>query len=281
MKGLQRLENKFSWIAIPNLTVYLVMGQVMVWLFQTFANYRMDAIDLIPGKVMHGEIWRLFTFIFYPPQPSSLFPSLAWFTNPILLFFAWWILFMMGTALERHWGSFRYTLYVISGFFFTAIATVIAMFIYPNVSIPNMFISSSIFFAFAFLYPDIEFLLFFILPIKVKWLGLLGGASLLLAFLGGPLIMKVIILGGVGNFFLFFTKEIIGRIRGAKMRRDNRERYAARVMDEDEPFHVCAICGITDRQDPDMHFVYSDGKGYCEKCVQKLEETEESEGKED
>ena len=270
MKGLQRLENKFSWIAIPNLTIYLVMGQVMIWLLQTFANYPMNAIALRPDLVAQGEIWRLFTFAFFPPR-----------THPLFLVFAWMILFMMGTALERHWGSFRYTLYVLSGFFFTAIAALIAIFIQPKIEIPNLFISSSIFFAFAFLNPDVEFLVFFILPVKVKWLAYIGGGLLLFSFFGVSFVYKIAILGGVGNFFLFFTKDIIGKIRGAKMRRDNRERHAARVMDEDEPFHVCTICGITDRQDPDMHFVYSDGKGYCEKCVQKLEEAEESGEKED
>ena len=260
MKGLQRLENKFSWIAIPNLTLYLVAGQVIVWAFQTFANYPLDAIALIPALVKHGEIWRLFTFAFFPPR-----------MHPLFLVFAWMILYMMGTALEHYWGSFRYTLYVLSGLFFTALATLAAIFIEPNIIIPNLFISSSIFFAFAFLNPDFEFLLFFILPVKVKWLALLGGGLLLYTFLGAPFVYKIAIFGGVGNFFLFFTKDIIGRIRGAKMRKENRERYQAKVMEEDEPFHVCSVCGITDRQDPDMHFVYSDGKGYCEKCLEEME----------
>lgn len=261
MKGLQRLERNFSWIAIPNLTIYLVLGQVVVWALQTFAHYPMEAIALKPYLVAQGEVWRLITFAFFPPQ-----------MYPLFLVFAWLILFMMGNALEHFWGSFRFTLYVFSGLFFTILATFIAIFVQPNILIGNLFISSSIFFAFAFLNPDYEFLLFFILPVKVKWLAILSWVLLLVGFLMSPIMSKIVILAGVGNFFLFFGKDLVMLVKGMKMRRENRARHAAHVVDEDEPFHVCTICGITDKKDPEMHFVYSEGKGYCEKCVKKMDE---------
>jgi hypothetical protein len=261
MKILHRLERNFSWIAIPNLTIYLVLGQMLVWALQTFAHYPMEAIALYPALVAQGEVWRLITFAFFPPQ-----------MHPLFLVFAWLILFMMGNALEHFWGSFRYTLYVFSGLAFTILATVIAIFIQPNIQIGNLFISSSIFFAFAFLNPDYEFLMFFILPVKVKWLAILSGGLLLVGFLMSSFIGKIVILAGVGNFFLFFSRDLVMAIKGMKMRRENRARYESRIIDEDEPFHVCTICGITDKTDPDMHFVYSGGKGYCEKCVEKLDE---------
>lgn len=260
MKGLQRLERNFSWIAIPNLTLYLVIGQVVVWALRTFANYPMEAIALWPSLVMQGEVWRLVTFAFFPPQ-----------MHPLFLIFAWLILYMMGTALENFWGSFKFTLYVLSGIFLTILATVIAMFVAPNIHIDNFFISSSIFFAFAFLNPDYEFLMFFILPVKVKWLAILSWGLLLVSFIMSPFIYKIVMLAGVGNFFLFFGKDVVKMFRGMKMRRENRVSHESHKVSEEEPFHVCKVCGLTDKKDPDMHFVYSNGDGYCENCAEKID----------
>lgn len=258
MKLIDSLERRFGWIAIPNLIIYLVIGQVLVWAMRTFLNYPMDAISLVPLLVAQGEVWRLFTFAFFPPE-----------MHPLFLIFAWYILFMMGNALEHYWGSFRFTLYVLSGLLFSVVAAGIALFLYPNVVISNIFISSSIFLAFAFLNPDYEFLLFFILPVKVKWLAMLTWILLLVSFLSSPLIGKVIILAGVGNFFLFFGKDVVQMFRNFGSRTQRRAKAKAAKPSEEEPFHVCSVCGTTDLKEPELHFVYKDGVGICERCIEK------------
>ncbi len=258
MKFTQRLERTFSWIAIPNLTLYIIIGQVLVWLLQNLANYQLTAIALVPGLVAKGEVWRMFTFIFYPPQTHVLF-----------LIFAWLILFMTGSALEQFWGTFKYTCYVLLGWLLTLLAMVAGIFIYPSVMIPNLFITTSIFLAFAFVNPNYEFLLFFVLPVKVKWLAVLTLVMFGYEFVMGHLMIKIVVLAGIGNYLIYFGKEIVQIAKGAKMRRENRAKFEARQVSKADPFHTCAVCGLTDLDDPDMHFVYSGGKGYCEKCVGK------------
>ncbi len=258
MKFTQRLERTFSWIAIPNLTIFIIIGQVLVWLLQNLANYPMDAIALVPALVIKGEVWRLFTFIFFPPQ-----------VNLIFLVFAWLILFMTGSALEEFWGSLKYTCYVLLGWFLTILAMVAGIFIYPNMPIPNLFITTSIFLAFAFINPNYEFLIFFILPVKVKWLAMLTLVMFGFELVTGHLIIKIVVLAGIGNYFLFFWKDMIDAAKGMKAQRANRARAEAQKVSESEPFHTCSVCGLTDLDDADMHFAYSDGKGYCEKCLRE------------
>jgi len=258
MKFRQRLERAFSWMAIPNLTIFIVVGQVLVWLLQNLANYPMDAISLVPGLVLKGEVWRLFTFVFFPPRVHIIF-----------LIFAWMILFMTGSALEHFWGSFKYTMYVLLGWFLTMLATVALLFIYPSYAIPNLFITTSIFLAFAYINPNYEFLIFFVLPVKVKWLAVLSLAMFGYYFVVGHPVIKITVAAGVGNYLIFFGGDMIRSLKGAKMRRENRERYESKQTSAEEPFHTCCVCGVTDIDDPNMQFVYSDGKGYCEKCVEK------------
>ncbi|MEQ9824334.1 MAG: hypothetical protein ABQ298_08115 [Puniceicoccaceae bacterium] len=256
MKLSQRLERNFAWIAIPNLTLYIIIGQVMVWLLQNLANYPMDAIALVPGLVIRGEVWRLFTFIFFPPQ-----------THFIFLVFAWLILFLTGTALEQFWGSLKYTGYVLLGWFLTVLATIAGIFVYPGVMIPNLFITASIFLAFAYVNPNYEFMIFFVLPVKVKWLAVFTLALFGYQFLTGHLIIKIVVLAGVGNYLIFFGRDMIQSLKGAQRRREHRQRYESQKVSAEEAFHTCSVCGVTDIDEPDMQFVYSDGKGFCERCI--------------
>ncbi len=254
MSFLNQLERRFGWIAIPNITLYIIIGQVIVFTLQTFANYPMEAIALIPAKVAEGEVWRLLTFIVYPPM--------VW--HPIFLIFAWFILWMMGSSLEQIWGSFRYTLYLLTGLLLTIVAAGFTFIVSPYTPLTNLFITTSIFLAFAYVNPNYEFMLFFILPVKVKWLAIITWALLLFSFILGTILGKVMILAGIGNFILFFGKEIVTGFKHRRQVKARRAKYEADTVSEDEPFHKCVVCGITDRDDPNMEFVYHNGKGYCE-----------------
>ena len=107
---------------------------------------------------MQGEWWRLFTFLIEPPHVSFLFIA-----------FSWWIFFMMGSALEEYWGDFHYNLFLLVGY----VLTVGLSFLQPDWYISNQYLYGTVFLAFAYLNPDFEFVLFFILPVKVKWLALI------------------------------------------------------------------------------------------------------------
>lgn len=251
-----------GWLAVPGITVYLVIGQVILWCLEVFAGYPMDAVVLIPASLAEGEIWRLFTFVFRIPP-----------THPIFVIFVWLILWMMGMALEQAWGTFRYCMFLYCGWFLSVLAAIAGMFFFPYVVISNLFVVTTVFLAFAYVYPDHEFLIFFVLPVKVKWLAMISWALLFVTFLTGGWVARMLVMVGVGNFFIFVGPEILARYRskGSVQRKNPQAQVkAAGKQSEVEPFHVCVICGATDVDHPEREFVYSGGKGYCSECRDKI-----------
>ena len=172
MNWLDKLERKFGRYAIPNLMYYIIIlygaGFVLNMVNSSF-YYQYLALDI--GEVLHGQIWRLLTFIIQPPSDSLIF-----------IVFAMYLYYMIGIQLERAWGTFRFNVYFFSGMFFHIFAAFIIYFA-MGLSLPmsSWYLNMSLFFAFAALYPDMEFLVFFILPVKVKWLALLDGLYFLYA----------------------------------------------------------------------------------------------------
>lgn len=92
-----RLERALGRYAIPNISLYLVMGQVLFWAVSFLGYFDLERIALLPLAVLHGEAWRLVTFLFLPPN-----------AHPVFIAFAWYMFFLMGSALESYWGVFRY-----------------------------------------------------------------------------------------------------------------------------------------------------------------------------
>lgn len=262
---LDRLERKLGRFAIPNLVLFLVAGQVGSWILsktERGAEF-LVAIELVPQLVLRGEVWRLVSFLFVRPPPDLLFGDLG------VIFFLM-LTFIYGRALEDTWGAFKFNAYLFVGW----LATVIASF-FAGASVimvfgvgSNLFLMESLMFAFAYLYPDYELRLFFILPVKIKWIALFFGAQMIysayqMVTLGvwqGTLLIGA----SVVNFFLFFGKDIVLRLRG-RTRRVQRRRAAEKSATE--PLHECAVCGKTDVDDPTLQFRYCskcDGKrGYC------------------
>src|SRR5512143_4168365 len=158
MSFIDKLDRKFRRYAIPNVTLYLIIGQVLFFMFVLSGRFILDRVVLVPALVLAGEWWRLITFLFIPPL-----------TNPIFAFFAWYLFYLMGSALEGHWGAFRYNLFLLVGY----LITVAVSFIMPLYPATNVFIGGSVFLAFAFLYPDFQLYILFILPVKIRWLSLL------------------------------------------------------------------------------------------------------------
>lgn len=242
MTFLTKLERRFGALAIPNITLFLVIGQVLVYALMSMQQFGRDEIELVAGRVLDGEVQRLFSFVFLPPM-----------THPIFMAFAWYIFFIMGTALERHWGKFRYNLFILIGF----VTTVAAAFVYPDHPTTNAFLGGSVFLAFAFLNPNFEMALFMVLPVKIKWLALVMWVFYGIGVVLGAGPMRLAILSSVANFALFFGGDIIHAMKA----RRRRVRFdARRRADEKEPFHVCHVCGKTDKSDPQEQF------RYCSKC---------------
>jgi hypothetical protein len=192
--------------------------------------------------VLGGEVWRLATFLCEPPL-----------SNPLFAFFFWYLFYLMGTALENTWGAFRYNVFLLVGW----AATAAVAFVQPDAAAHAGFLQGSVFLAFAYLYPDFELLLFFILPVKVKWLALLQWMFYAYTVLSGDWSARLLVLAAVCNFGLFFWHDIFLRIKAGRRRMTQQ---AQQIHAANTPRHKCVVCGVTNLSDPKMSF------RYCSKC---------------
>ena len=248
MGFLNRLERTFGPFAIPNLSLYLVIGQVFFWSVSFLGFFEIERIALLPWAVMQGEVWRVFSFLLLPPN-----------AHPVFIAFAWYMFYMMGSALEGHWGVFRYNLFLFLGWFLTLGVA----FLFPGNYATNVFLAGSVFLAFAFLNPDFEILIFFILPVKIKWLALIAWIGYGFAMITGTWPVRLAVLASIGNFLVFFSGAILQRGKAGRRRMEYQAKQAA-ARDDDEPRHTCVVCGKTDRSHPPEDFRYSDDdKCYC------------------
>ncbi|NUQ63964.1 MAG: hypothetical protein HUU20_15915 [Pirellulales bacterium] len=242
MTLLDRLERRFGRWAVPNVTIGLILGQVFVYVMEMIEPGRVPNLALVPKLVLEGEVWRVFSFVFEPPLSS-----------PIWAFFFWYVFYLLGTALEQTWGSFRYNVYILIGW----AATVAASFLVPEAPTSVGFLQGSIFLAFAWLYPDFVFYIFFVLPVKVKWLALLAWIGYFMQLAFGDTVERVLVLASIANFLVFFGKGIFLRMRIGRRRMVEQ---ADRIRSKQQSRHQCSICGITERTHPDEDF------RYCSKC---------------
>jgi hypothetical protein len=258
MSLLSRLESKLGRYAVPNLTLFLIAGQVMVYLAQMMtppgAVPLAAKIALIPDKVFDGQWWRVITYLFDPPQ-----------TNALFAFFAWYIFYLMGTTLEASWGLLRYNLYLAIGYFASVAFAFLCWFAtgVPGQSASNGFLYGSVFLAFARLYPDFELMIFFILPVKVKWLALVTWIGYFWALLvADSWLTRAMVLAAVLNYLLFFGRDIW---RGMKQGHRHMQ-FRARTLKglaapgQSRMVHQCRVCGLTSDAAPKTQF------RYCSKC---------------
>ncbi len=252
MSWLDTLDRKFRRHGIPNITVYLILGQVLFFVFAMSGRFMLERVVLIPSSVVAGEWWRLITFLFIPPL-----------TNPIFAFFAWYLFYLMGTALEGHWGAFRYNLFLLIGY----LVTVAVSFLFPYYPATNIFIGGSVFLAFAYLYPDFQLYIFFILPVKIKWLALITWIGYAYQILVGSWSTRLLVLASISNYLLFFGRDIYLSVKTGNRRMVAQARD---ITGRKEAFHKCAVCGVTDISHPQMEFRYCSecgGLGYCKEHI--------------
>lgn len=249
MSLLDRLERVLGRFAIPNITLYLVMGQVFVLLGWILGRIDLRYFELVPARVMRGEWWLVVSFLFDPPTPGGSALSL------IFVAFALYLFYFMGNALEGYWGTFRYNAFLFLG----VLMTVGAAFITPGAPATNAFLAGTVFLAFAYLHPDFELSLFFLLPIKIKWFALVTWVLYGVTFFRGDWPVRFQVLASVGNFLLFFGRDIVLSMRQRRRRMVRDASQIART--EREPRHVCYVCGKTDVSHPQLDF------RYCSKCA--------------
>jgi hypothetical protein len=254
MSILSRLNAKFGRYAVPNLTVVLIVGQVLVYIAQQLNPGKqgfdmLERIRMYPDRVLAGEYWRIITFLFDPPA-----------TNLIFAVFFWYIFYLMGTTLEVTWGAFRYNVYLLIGYIGSiafAFAAYFAQGALAGMPASSGFLYGTIFLAFARFFPDFTMYIFFVLPIKIKWLALLIWIRYTYGFLFGDWMERAMIVASVANYLLFFGHDIwLGVKQGHR-----RMRHQARALQAPPRIvHACRTCGITSDDAPHLQF------RYCSKC---------------
>jgi membrane associated rhomboid family serine protease len=266
--GVQRFCAAHPRFGIPNLMRVIVIGNVAVYVLMllTQANDA-NALSFLTfnlNALLHGEVWRLVTFVFVPAYSSP-------FALLISLYFYYWI----GSTLEHQWGTAKFNLYYISGALLTVLGVVLASLITGNpylTAAGTGYVNLSMFFAFAFLFPDTTVLLFFILPVKMKWLAYLDGA--LFAFdiikaIGAHNWAGVVLpIVALLNFAVFIWPEVHYLKERAKYQNSRKtvqfrqaQQQQAKQAQQQGYRHKCAVCGRTDTDYPDLQF------RYCSKCV--------------
>lgn len=262
MNFLNKMERKFGRYAIHNLSAYIIALYVAGYLLYFFAPASIFSyLTLEPYYILHGQIWRLVTWILIPPESPGIFTI-------IMLFFY----YSLGTSLEQTWGAFRYNVYIFMGMISTVLGAFLLYVIlhvvyggnvvFGSALFSTYYINMSIFLAFALTYPDMQVMLYFIIPIKMKWMGALYGVMILVSLVQGNLASRVAIIASLFNFIVFFL--ISGRFSRFTPhqihRRQEFKRNVKKVQPKNGPKHKCAICGRTELDGDNLEF------RFCSKC---------------
>ena len=255
MSWINRLERRLEPYAITNLSLFLVIGQTFVLLTSMMGLIDQSLLVLVPAHVLAGEWWRPVSFIFIPPNQG-----------PIFVAFALYLFYLYGTALESHWGPLRYNLFLLTGWILTAGLS----FITPYWPATNVFIGGAVFLAFAWLNPNFELLLFFVLPVKVKWLALIEWLTYAYFFATRGLPTKLAVTAATLNFLLFFGTDLWRALRQSGRHRQTGALGRAKDNAPSEARHVCVVCGRTELTNPELDFRYSaDDRCYCTEHLPK------------
>jgi len=206
---LQKLQKKLGKFAINNLMTYIVVGMAVLFVADVFFGGVLSMFAFDTDLISQGEFWRVITFILIPPSANFIFII-------FVLYFYWFI----GSTLEGQWGAFRFNVFYIVGILGTIAAGLITGFA------TSFYLNLSLFLAFALLFPNFQVRLYFIIPVKVKWLAILSLGFFAFEFVTGDWSVRVALLVSLGNIALFFGKDFIlglrNKQRQAQWKRDNR-----------------------------------------------------------
>ena len=258
MNWFDKLERKLGKFAVRGLMKYIVGLTAFVFLL-SFIDPTGSAefkLMLIPALVMRGEVWRLITYIFIPPTYSMLW-----------IIFILYFYYMVGTSLEHEWGSFRFNIY----YFVGMLGTTAAAFLTGG-GATAVYLNLSLFLAFARIFPNYQILIFFILPVKIKYLAWVYWIYISYTVLSpfNPLAVKVVAIVSIANYFLFFGKDMVTRTKSSSRAYYNKTRFHAQIP-RNITIHRCTVCGKTEKDDPIVEFRYCiDCEGDYEYCMEHL-----------
>ena len=270
--GLRRKLEKY---AIPNLTLYLIICYGIGYLMQYLVPAGYQYLMLDPFLVLKGQVWRLVTWILIPPDSSNIF----------FVLITLYLYYSLGGLLERIWGTYKYNVYLFSGLLFTILGAFVlcgysvlmgaqptmytGLYLLNNGSavyfgqFSTYYINMSIFLACAASIPDVQVLLMFLFPIKVKWIGIVYGIILLVNCIQGGIATWIVVIFSLLNFLVFFLRSkgkmhlSVGQI---KRQQEFHQKMRSAGQTKGITRHKCAICGRTELDGDDLEF------RFCSKC---------------
>lgn len=267
---MSNFERKFGKYAIRNISLVLVLCYAIGFVIENIYPDFLWYLTLDTYQILHGQIWRLVTWILVPPSGYNFF------TLAIMMLFY----YSIGTSLERTWGTYRYNVYLLSGMLFTIIGSFLVMginylmnpellnssyaavvFLRNSRNFSTVYVNMSIFLAYAVTFPDAQVYLMFIIPVKVKWLGIAYGVMLALEFItASDNIYRIIMVASLLNFFLFWLRSR-KRIHISPKQVKRRQQFKHDVRKDTRiSRHKCAVCGRSEENDPELEF------RFCSKC---------------
>ena len=254
MTYIERFCRKHPNFGIPRLMMYVSIANVAFWLLGLVNPVLINYLSFDPYLVLHGQVWRIISFAMIPPSDGML--------AIIAIYFYYWI----GSTLEQYWGTPQFNIYFFTGILLTLLYGFLIYFITGiRIQLTATYVYLSMFFSFAALFPDMQVLLFFIIPVKMKWLALIDAAFFVYGVLTTPFPLNLLPIVAVLNFFLFCGGDLLRRLpRRPSANTVNFRRESNRIRREQRDNlykHKCAVCGRTDVTNPELEF------RYCSRCA--------------
>ena len=254
--------------------LYIALGNALVYLMsmidRTNTLYYILCFDR--EAILQGQVWRLLTYALTFDSGNILYTAIA-----LICYYS------LGRAIENAWGTFRFNLFYLTGILMMDIYCMI----FGGYATAG-YLNLSLFLAYATMYPDAQFLLMFIIPVKAWIFALLDLALVVIGLLGNPFPYNLFSVISLANYFLFFGKDVLNVIPvswrmnarrlfkkgGSKKQKaktipfPNAGSYQATVATPKAPYtHKCTVCGRTDLTNPELEFRYcSRCKGYFCYC---------------
>ena len=256
MKDLRRRFERFCLKnrnrGIPNLMLYIAIGNLIVYVLSVIdpSNVVYRYLCFSRSSILHGQVWRLVTYIF-----TYLLDTSGWsfFLAAVSLF----CYYQFGKILESYWGVFRFNLYYLAGVVLTDLAAIVL-----GSGADATALNLSLFLAVATIAPEARVLLFFVIPIKMKYLSIIYILIIVYYFINESFMGRVNIVMSLVSFVIFYlSTKNIRRFSPKQMKRRRNYNKQVKAARQQNVSHRCVICGRTDKDYPDLQF------RYCSKCT--------------
>ncbi len=260
MRRVDRFCALHPRFGVKNLMLYIVIGNALVYLLSMMDTSRTLTYLLAfsADGLLHGQLWRLVTFVLVPGSSNLIFLAIS-------LYFYYFI----GRTVEEQWGQAKFAVYYLTGMLFQIVFGLLVYVLAGlNIVFTGYYLNLGLFFAFATFFPDMRVLLFFFIPIKVKWLAVVDLAffiwEMVVTSFPANLLPVVILL----HYLVFCGGWLFDYLRPARFKQRAKtvsfKREAERIRREQasQPYRFkCAVCGRTDASNPELEF------RYCSRCA--------------